>query len=60
MGRYLVVRANQTRYKDIDRILDTLPRERILGTVVNQSEDTLMDESYYKYGLYDKGTRAVE
>lgn len=59
-GALLVVRANQTRYKDIDRILDTLPRERILGTVVNQSEDTLMDESYYKYGFYDKNSKAVE
>lgn len=57
-GALLVVRANQTRYKDIDRILDTLPRERILGTVLNQSEDTLMDESYYKYGLYDKNKPA--
>ncbi len=53
-GALLVVRANQTRYKDIDRILDTLPRERILGTVLNQSEDTLIGESYYKYGFYDK------
>ena len=59
-GALLVVRANQTSYKDIDRILDTLPRERILGTVLNQSEDTLMDESYYKYGFYDKKTRAAE
>lgn len=57
-GALLVVKANQTRYKDIDRILDTLPRERILGTVLNQSEDTLMDESYYKYGLYDKNKPA--
>ena len=53
-GALLVVKANQTSYKDIDRVLDTLPRERILGTVLNQSEDTLMDESYYKYGAYDK------
>ncbi len=57
-GALLVVKANQTRYKDIDRILDTLPRERILGTVLNQSDDTLMDESYYKYGLYDKNKPA--
>ncbi len=57
-GALLVVKANQTRYKDIDRVLDTLPRERILGTVLNQSEDHLMDESYYKYGFYDKGGAA--
>ncbi len=59
-GALLVVKAGQTRYKDIDRVLDTLPRERILGTVLNQSEDTLMDESYYKYGLYDKSKPTVE
>lgn len=52
-GALLVVRANQTSYKDIDRVLDTLPRERILGTILNQSSDTLIDESYYKYGIYD-------
>lgn len=46
-GALLVVRANKTRYKDIDRILETLPRERILGTVLNQSEDTLINGSYY-------------
>lgn len=59
-GALLVVKANQTRYKDIDRILDTLPRERMLGTVLNQSEDTLMDESSYKYGVYDRNLRTAE
>lgn len=53
-GAMLVMRANHTKYKDVDRILDTLPRERMLGTILNQSEVPLMDESYYKYGLYDR------
>lgn len=53
-GAMLVVRANHTKYKDIDRILDTLPRERMLGTILNQSDVPLMDESYYKYGFYDR------
>lgn len=51
-GALLVVRAKHTRYKDLDRILETLPRQRILGTVLNQSDDSLMDESYYNYGFY--------
>lgn len=58
-GALLVVKADQTRYKDIDRVLDTLPRERMLGTVLNHSEDTLMDESYYKYGLYGSYAQAA-
>jgi capsular exopolysaccharide synthesis family protein len=48
----LVVRANYTSYKDIERVLETLPRERMLGVVLNQSEDTLSRESYYNYGYY--------
>lgn len=52
-GAMLVIRANHTKYKDVDRILDALPRERILGTILNQSEVPLMDESYYKYGFYE-------
>jgi capsular exopolysaccharide synthesis family protein len=53
-GAMLVIRAGHTKYKDVDRILDSLPRERMLGTVLNQSEVPLMDESYYKYGFYDR------
>jgi capsular exopolysaccharide synthesis family protein len=53
-GAMLVIRANHTKYTDVDRILDSLPRERMLGTVLNQSEVPLMDESYYKYGAYDR------
>lgn len=52
-GAMLVIRANHTKYKDVDRILDSLPRERMLGTILNQSEVPLMDESYYKYGFYE-------
>jgi capsular exopolysaccharide synthesis family protein len=52
-GALFVVRANQTRYKDVDRILETLPRERILGAILNQSEDSL-NESHYNYGYYKK------
>ncbi len=50
-GALLVVRANRTRYSAVDRILDTLPRDRMLGVVLNQSEDVL-DESHYSYGYY--------
>jgi capsular exopolysaccharide synthesis family protein len=48
----LVVRANRTRYSTLERILDPLPKERILGVVLNQSED-VMQESHYNYGYYN-------
>ena len=53
-GAILVVRANHTSYKDIERVLETLPRQRMIGAVLNQSEDTLIRESYYDYGYYRK------
>jgi capsular exopolysaccharide synthesis family protein len=51
-GAMLVIRAGRTRYSAVDRILEKLPRERMLGVVLNQSEDVL-DESQYNYGYYN-------
>ena len=51
-GAILVVRANSTRYSAIDRILEPLPKDRLLGVVLNQSEDVL-DETQYGYGYYN-------
>jgi capsular exopolysaccharide synthesis family protein len=52
----LVVRAGRTRYSTVDRILEKLPRERMLGVVLNQSEDVL-DETHYNYGYYNSARR---
>ena len=52
-GAMLVVRANRTKFSDVDRILETLPRERMLGVILNQSDDVLT-ESHYNYGYYGK------
>lgn len=51
-GAMLVVRANRTRYSVLDRLLENLPKERMLGVVLNQSED-VMEESHYNYGYYN-------
>lgn len=51
-GALLVVRANRTKYAKLDRVLEPLPRDRMLGVVLNQSEDT-MDETHYHYGYYN-------
>lgn len=50
-GALLVVRSGRTKYKTVDRIMDTLPKERMLGVVLNQS-DEVMTESNYGYGYY--------
>ena len=52
-GAMLVIRAGRTRYSAVDRVLESLPRDRMLGVVLNQSED-VMDESHYNYGYYAK------
>jgi len=52
-GAMLVIRAGRTRYSAVGNILESLPRDRMLGVVLNQSED-VMDESHYNYGYYAK------
>jgi len=51
-GAMLVVRANRTSYSVIDRVLEPLPKDRLLGVVLNQSAD-VMEESHYNYGYYN-------
>jgi len=50
----LVVRANHTPYKDIERILESLPRAKMLGAILNQSEEASARGDYYNYGYYKK------
>lgn len=47
-GAMLVIRAGRTKYSAVDRVLETLPRDRMMGVVLNHSEDVL-DESHYSY-----------
>ena len=51
-GAMLVVKANRTNYSTVDRILEPLPKERMLGVVLNQSED-ILEETQYSYGHYN-------
>lgn len=55
-GAIIVVRTNRTKHSALERILETLPRERMLGVVLNQSDDVLT-ESHYNYGYYGKNFR---
>lgn len=46
-GALLVVRAGKTRYTSLDRLLEPLPRERILGVVLNGSDEQMAESNYY-------------
>ena len=43
----LVVRSGKTRYGYTNRLLDSLPRERMLGVVLNGSDEGLTNKSHY-------------
>jgi len=45
-GALMVVRAGKTRYAMVDRLLETLPRERMLGVVLNRADERLEINSY--------------
>jgi capsular exopolysaccharide synthesis family protein len=46
-GALLVVRSGKTRYAALDRIIEQLPRERMLGVVLNRTDEQLDESSYY-------------
>jgi capsular exopolysaccharide synthesis family protein len=57
----LVVRAGKTRYAQIDKLLEQLPRERVLGVILNRTEDQPDANSYYyqkRYSNRDRGLPA--
>ena len=45
----LVVRAGRVRYTQLERLLESLPQERILGVVLNGSDEQLDESNYYYY-----------
>lgn len=48
-GALLVVRAGKTRYAEVDKLLEQLPRERILGLILNRADEQPESTAYY-YG----------
>jgi capsular exopolysaccharide synthesis family protein len=58
-GAILVVRSGRTKYTDVDRVLETLPKDRMLGVILNQSEEVLT-ETNYGYGYYSRNNRTDE
>ena len=54
-GAILVLRSNYTNFKDVERVLEGLPRERMLGVVLNQADETLIGGRNYDYPYYRRG-----
>jgi capsular exopolysaccharide synthesis family protein len=48
-GALMVVRAGKTRYGFVNKLLQQLPRERMLGVVLNRADEELNSNSYYRY-----------
>ena len=45
----IVARANKTRYAALEKLLEPLPRERLLGVILNGSEEQLNEQNYNYY-----------
>ncbi len=58
-GALLVVRAGKTRYSAVDKLLEQLPRERMLGVVLNRTDDQLDAASYYYQHRYYNRDRST-
>ena len=54
----IVARAGRTRYAALERLLEPLPRERLLGVILNGSDEQLNEQNYY-YRRYSS-RRAAE
>jgi len=60
-GALLVVRSGKTRYAIVDRLLDQLPRERMLGVVLNRADANLDSNAYYyQHRYYDRERRVIK
>jgi capsular exopolysaccharide synthesis family protein len=51
-GALLVVRAGKTRYTVIDKLLEQIPKDRMMGVILNRAEDQPDSTSYYYQHRY--------
>jgi len=56
----LVVRASKTRYAIIDRLLEQLPRERMLGVILNRAESEADEVALYYQQRYQRAMSEVD
>src|ERR1041384_3430616 len=60
-GGLLVVRAGKTRYSSVEKLLDQLPKERMLGVVLNRTEEQPDPASYYyQHRYYNRESKVTE
>src|SRR6185436_8880766 len=56
-GALLVVRAGKTRYSLLDKLLEQIPREKVLGVVLNRAgEQPEANNYYYQYRYSNRET----
>ena len=60
-GGLLVVRAGKTRYSTVDKLLEQMPKDRLLGVILNRTDEQ-PDESthYYGHRYYNRERRMTE
>ena len=56
----LVVRAFKTRYSNVERLLEQLPREQVLGVVLNRAEAQPDETAYYYRPRYQREAAPVD
>jgi capsular exopolysaccharide synthesis family protein len=60
-GALLVVRAGKTKYGVLDKLLEQIPKDRLMGVVLNRSDDQPDPSSYYyQHRYYSKDRRLSE
>ena len=60
-GALLVVRAGKTKYGVLDKLLEQIPKDRLMGVVLNRSDDQPEASSYYyQHRYYSKDRRLSE
>jgi capsular exopolysaccharide synthesis family protein len=57
----LVVRAGKTRYSTVEKLIEQMPRQRLLGVVLNRTEEQPDSTSYYyQHRYYNRERRTTE
>jgi capsular exopolysaccharide synthesis family protein len=60
-GALIVIRSGKTRYTLIDRLLEQIPREKLLGVILNRVDEQLDDTSYYyQRRYYNQGRGLID
>ena len=58
-GALLVVRSGKTRYSMVDKLLEQIPREKLLGVVLNRVDERFDETAYYYQRSYYNRDRAL-